>query len=165
MTNGNTVALPYQTITPGRGVRNAKRPALRVAEARTSNLDFFRNEIAPPRREVMRVLREGSKRMRTSRMRTPCRRNKATARAEQRKRKSIGARTQNSKLRFNFQIFNHAEGFHLAKAMCQTKSEIQQCRQLEEQDDGKRKSWEQQRETIIIIAGEVKSRAIIRIRI
>ena len=72
---------------------------------------------------------------------------------------------QNSKLRFDIQIFNHAERFYLAKAMCRTKNEIQQCRQLEEQDDGKRKSWEQQRETIIIIAGEVKSRAIIRIRI
>ena len=44
-----------------------------------------------------------------------------------------------------------------------TKRKIQQYHQLEEQDDGKRKSWEQQRETIIIITGEVKSRAIIRI--
>jgi len=37
MTNGSAVALPYQTITPGRGVQNAKRPAVRVAEARTSS--------------------------------------------------------------------------------------------------------------------------------
>jgi len=54
MTDGSAVVLSYQTFTPGRGVRNAKQPALPVAEARTSIATMksrFDFEMTPPKQD------------------------------------------------------------------------------------------------------------------